>query len=78
MQKKSSCKTIDADSINKLAIKLEEKVKIQPENLEEWLAAEVQENKDILDNRKRPNYTVSYKQAVKTEDIYLQVISIIL
>jgi hypothetical protein len=42
-----------------------------PKTLEEW--EEMQKNdEEILDTRISPEYKISYKQAVTTEDIYLQ------
>lgn len=42
-----------------------------PKSFEEW--EEMQKNdEEILDTRKTPEYKISYKQAVTTEDIYLQ------
>lgn len=50
--------------------KTEEK---RPATMEEWEEMQEKENNEIIETRKRPKYTVLYKQAVKTEDIYLQV-----
>jgi dynein assembly factor 6, axonemal len=53
-------------------MKLETSATVQPESLEEWMAAEQQAADEQLENRERPNYTIVYKQAVRTEDMFLQ------
>lgn len=40
-------------------------------SMKEWEEQQVKDE-DLLDMRKQPDYTVTYKQAVTTEDIYLQ------
>lgn len=44
----------------------------QPQTIEEWERQEEQLNDNILDHRARPHYDIVYKQAVRPEDIYLQ------
>uniref|UniRef100_A0A182PDE9 PIH1_CS domain-containing protein n=1 Tax=Anopheles epiroticus TaxID=199890 RepID=A0A182PDE9_9DIPT len=44
----------------------------QPSTLEEWEAQELQQASDLLDSREQPEYRISYRQTVATEDIYLQ------
>lgn len=44
-----------------------------PVSIEEWEELQVKSDLDALDTRKRPDYKVSYKQDVKTEDVFLQV-----
>ncbi|XP_065362248.1 dynein axonemal assembly factor 6 [Calliphora vicina] len=44
----------------------------QPSTLEEWQQQHEQADKDILDSRKCPSYTLTYRQAVGTEDVFLQ------
>lgn len=48
-------------------------VKKCPTSVEEWEEMQLRSDFDELDTRKRPDYTVSYKQDVKTEDVFLQV-----
>lgn len=43
-----------------------------PATIEEWQAQQELEDYDILDSRKCPEYSMTYRQAVGTEDIYLQ------
>lgn len=43
-----------------------------PQNIEEWEKLQEEENQEVLETRKRPEYKILYKQAVTTEDIYLQ------
>ncbi|XP_037048641.1 dynein assembly factor 6, axonemal [Bradysia coprophila] len=47
-------------------------VKKSPTSIEEWEELQLRSDFDELDTRKRPDYTVSYKQDVKTEDVFLQ------
>lgn len=52
-------------------------VETSPKSIQEW--EKLQEtDQDLLDNRKIPSYSISYKQSVKTEDIFLQVIKKVL
>lgn len=44
-----------------------------PTTIEEWEELQVRSDLDELETRKRPDYKVSYKQNVKTEDVFLQV-----
>ncbi|CAD7005430.1 protein PIH1D3 [Ceratitis capitata] len=44
----------------------------QPTNIEEWQKQQEQEDNEILERRKRPEYNMTYRQAVGTEDLYLQ------
>ncbi|XP_017122921.1 dynein assembly factor 6, axonemal [Drosophila elegans] len=57
---------------NPLATPLVEEEKKQPENLEEWQEQQEREENDILESRKSPEYTMTYRQAVGTEDVFLQ------
>ncbi|XP_020798250.1 protein PIH1D3 [Drosophila serrata] len=57
---------------NPLHTPLVEEQKKQPENLEEWQLQQEREDNDILDSRKTPEYTMTYRQAVGTEDVFLQ------
>lgn len=50
-----------------------EEEKKQPESLEEWQDQQEKEDMDILESRKTPEYTMTYRQAVGTEDVFLQV-----
>lgn len=50
-----------------------EEAKKQPESLEEWQQQQEREDNDILETRKTPEYTMTYRQAVGTEDVFLQV-----
>ncbi|XP_061393205.1 dynein axonemal assembly factor 6 [Musca vetustissima] len=43
----------------------------QPTTIEEWHEQQEQEDADLLDSRKCPEYSMTYRQAVGTEDIYL-------
>uniref|UniRef100_A0A182QGU2 PIH1D1/2/3 CS-like domain-containing protein n=1 Tax=Anopheles farauti TaxID=69004 RepID=A0A182QGU2_9DIPT len=43
-----------------------------PSTLEEWEAQQLQQDQSLFDSRKRPEYRISYRQTVATEDIYLQ------
>ncbi|EDV97327.1 dynein axonemal assembly factor 6 [Drosophila grimshawi] len=57
---------------NLVATPLEEPPKSQPATLEEWQDAQEREDADILETRKCPEYTMTYRQAVGTEDVFLQ------
>lgn len=59
--------------VNLVATPLDEPVKAQPQTLEEWQEAQEREDADILETRKCPEYTMTYRQAVGTEDVFLQV-----
>lgn len=59
--------------VNLVATPLEEPDKSQPATLEEWEAAQEREDADALETRKCPEYTMTYRQAVGTEDVFLQV-----
>ncbi len=49
-------------------------VQKSPISIEEWEEIQVRSDLDALEIRKKPaDYTVSYKQDVKTEDVFLQV-----
>ncbi len=47
-----------------------------PKSMKEWEKLQESEQ-DLLDSRKVPSYSISYKQSVTTEDIYLQVCNVI-
>lgn len=49
------------------------KIEVNPtvKSMEEWKQQQV-EDADLLDTRKQPDFTITYKQAVSTEDMYLQ------
>ncbi|KAH8269939.1 hypothetical protein KR018_000058 [Drosophila ironensis] len=49
-----------------------EEEKQQPKTLEQWEEQQEREDKDILETRKSPEYTMTYRQAVGTEDVFLQ------
>ncbi|XP_022211319.2 dynein assembly factor 6, axonemal [Drosophila obscura] len=57
---------------NPLATPLVEEQKKQPDTLEEWQEQQEREDNDILETRKCPEYTMTYSQAVGTEDVFLQ------
>lgn len=59
--------------VNLVATPLVEPEKAQPRTLEEWQEAQEREDADILESRKCPEYTMTYRQAVGTEDVFLQV-----
>lgn len=40
-------------------------------SMDEWMKQQA-EDEELLDTRKQPEYTLTYKQSVTTEDIYLQ------
>jgi len=42
-----------------------------PKSMEEWQEQQAKDEEE-LDTRKKPEYSVAYKQAVTSEDIYLQ------
>ncbi|XP_058825685.1 dynein axonemal assembly factor 6 isoform X2 [Topomyia yanbarensis] len=44
----------------------------QPNTIEEWEQQQQQECEALLDSRPRPDYKITYKQTVCTEDLYLQ------
>ncbi|XP_011195889.2 dynein axonemal assembly factor 6 [Zeugodacus cucurbitae] len=44
----------------------------QPTSIEEWQQQQEQEDNEILETRQRPEYSMTYRQAVGTEDLYLQ------
>ncbi|KAH8235206.1 hypothetical protein KR032_010282 [Drosophila birchii] len=68
----SSGKAKSKKKPNSLATPLAEEQKKQPESLEEWQLQQEREDNDILDSRKTPEYTMTYRQAVGTEDVFLQ------
>lgn len=45
--------------------------KIKPETVDSWLEAQQNEDELLLESRKIPNYRMTYKQAVGTEDVFL-------
>uniref|UniRef100_A0A1I8QDI4 PIH1D1/2/3 CS-like domain-containing protein n=1 Tax=Stomoxys calcitrans TaxID=35570 RepID=A0A1I8QDI4_STOCA len=51
----------------------EVEAKHQPSTLEEWQEQQELEDSNILDTRKSPEYSMTYRQAVGTEDVYLQI-----
>ncbi|XP_053676512.1 dynein axonemal assembly factor 6 [Anopheles nili] len=51
---------------------LETQPEVQPTTVEEWEAQLMHENRALFDSRKQPEYRISYRQTVATEDIYLQ------
>ena len=58
-------------TIENSLIKKIEKKNENAKSLDEW--EEMQKNdSEILDTRKSPEYSITYKQAVTTEDVYLQ------
>ncbi|KAH8369574.1 hypothetical protein KR093_000200 [Drosophila rubida] len=59
--------------VNLVATPLVETEKPQPTTLEEWEEAQEREEADILESRKCPEYTMTYRQAVGTEDVFLQI-----
>lgn len=44
----------------------------KPETIDSWMDKQQEEDEVLLESRKIPNYRMSYKQAVGTEDIFLQ------
>jgi len=69
----STGKTKKKKKPNPLATPLVEEEKKQPESLEQWQEQQEREDNDILETRKSPEYTMTYRQAVGTEDVFLQV-----
>lgn len=43
-----------------------------PKSIEEWQDQQSKIDDDLLEHRKRPDYRISYKQNVFTEDVFLQ------
>ncbi|XP_014086322.1 dynein axonemal assembly factor 6 [Bactrocera oleae] len=43
-----------------------------PTSIEEWQKQQEQMDNEILETRRRPEYSMTYRQAVGTEDLYLQ------
>ncbi|SPP76063.1 protein PIH1D3 [Drosophila guanche] len=68
----ASAKTKKKKKPNPLATPLVEEQKKQPDTLEEWQEQQEREDTDILETRKCPEYTMTYSQAVGTEDVFLQ------
>ncbi|XP_053692298.1 dynein axonemal assembly factor 6 [Sabethes cyaneus] len=58
---------VDQNSYKKLEVETN-----QPTTLEEWEQQQEQECDALLESRPRPDYRISYKQTVCTEDLYLQ------
>ncbi|XP_030386019.1 protein PIH1D3 [Scaptodrosophila lebanonensis] len=58
--------------VNPVATPLVETPKEQPKTLEEWQEQQEREDADVLEERLCPEYTMTYRQAVGTEDVYLQ------
>lgn len=54
---------------NPLLKKIDPEASIQ--SIDEWNEQQAKDE-ELLDSRKQPDYTITYKQAVTTEDIYLQ------
>ncbi|KAL5281302.1 PIH1D3 family protein [Megaselia abdita] len=55
--------------------KVEDKIvskELKPETVDSWLDKQQNEDELLLESRKVPNYKMSYKQAVGTEDLFLQ------
>lgn len=65
-------KTKNKKKSNPYVTPLVEEEKKQPETLEQWQEQQEREDNDILDARKTPEYTMTYRQAVGTEDVFLQ------
>ncbi|KAH8378696.1 hypothetical protein KR009_000785 [Drosophila setifemur] len=65
-------KTKGKKKTNLLATPLEPEQKKQPATLEQWQAQQEREDQDVLETRKSPEYTMTYRQAVGTEDVFLQ------
>lgn len=59
---------------NKINTNVPDNVLQSPNSIEEWEELQLRSDFDALDTRKRPDYKVTYKQDVKTEDVFLQVI----
>ncbi|XP_052868105.1 dynein axonemal assembly factor 6 [Anopheles cruzii] len=51
---------------------LEKPTETQPQTIEDWESQQQQDDGAVFESRKRPEYRVSYRQTVATEDIYLQ------
>lgn len=47
-----------------------------PTSIEEWQKQQEQMDNEILETRRRPEYSMTYRQAVGTEDLYLQVVAV--
>ncbi|ALC44615.1 CG5048 [Drosophila busckii] len=59
--------------VNLLATPLQQEAAAKPPpTLEEWHEQQQREDADALDQRKCPEYTMTYRQAVGTEDVFLQ------
>ncbi|XP_053954143.1 dynein axonemal assembly factor 6 [Anastrepha ludens] len=43
-----------------------------PASIEEWQQQQAREDAEVLETRQRPEYNMTYRQAVGTEDLYLQ------
>ncbi|XP_017109480.2 dynein axonemal assembly factor 6 [Drosophila bipectinata] len=65
-------KTKSKKKANPYITPLVEEEKKQPETLEQWQEQQEREDNDILESRKTPEYTMTYRQAVGTEDVFLQ------
>lgn len=59
------------NSLENPLLKKVEAVNENPKSLEEWEKMQINDE-EILETRKTPEYSIVYKQAVTTEDIYLQ------
>lgn len=44
----------------------------EPRSLDEWERQQEKQREALLESRPRPDYKISYKQTVATEDLYLQ------
>uniref|UniRef100_A0A1S4H0U2 PIH1_CS domain-containing protein n=1 Tax=Anopheles gambiae TaxID=7165 RepID=A0A1S4H0U2_ANOGA len=44
----------------------------EPSTLEQWEAQQLHQDRALFDSRKQPDYRISCRQTVATEDIYLQ------
>uniref|UniRef100_A0A182IQR2 PIH1_CS domain-containing protein n=1 Tax=Anopheles atroparvus TaxID=41427 RepID=A0A182IQR2_ANOAO len=51
---------------------LEASTETQPKTIEEWESQQQEEAQALLETRRQPEYRISYRQTVATEDIYLQ------
>lgn len=69
----SKNKKIEDGGGNKAIATAPENSKKSPNSVEEWEELQLKADFDALDTRKRPEYKISYKQDVKTEDVFLQV-----
>lgn len=67
--KKKICEDSDANKSNTR----DTEILKSPNSIEEWEELQLRSDFDALDTRKRPDYKVSYKQDVKTEDVFLHV-----